>query len=121
MTTVDAIAKDLRRLGDAAVIDNPEGISFGGQPYFELWIEASKSLSLTDGEEKNSPAPSPSTMTEDASTAAQTDGASIAESGEAKSDSSTSTQSAPTTRKSEPKPSDQASLLETQSDGQPTT
>jgi len=121
ISTVDALSRELRKLGRQAMIDNPEGIASEVMPYFELFIESAKCITLTEGEEKNSPAPSPSTMTEDASTAAQMDGASIAERGEVKNDSSTSTQSAPTTRKSEPKPSDQASLLETQSDGQPTT
>lgn len=82
-----AAEKELRRLAAEHL-----GAENRNVPFLELYIAAARQLTLTEDEEKNSPAPSQPGSNPDASTASnQTDGASSEENTVAKTDSTSST------------------------------
>jgi hypothetical protein len=63
--SIEAVAKALTKLGEEHSPNAPSA------PFIELYIAATRRLSLTEDEEKNSPSPSQPTATPDASTTAE--------------------------------------------------
>lgn len=89
---VAVLAKHLIAIEEKAIADKVEGVGLTGTAFLELWIACMDRTRLTGDEEKNLPAPSLPTLSQEGSTQ-EVNGASIAESGK---DENISLSSAPT-------------------------